>query len=81
MRLKQCYQKSREENWIQDDEIFRKLIEKSCEYLEDKQKVFVDKYKVNEHDRWGWYKDTGTLVFTHEGQPQVEAEIHFSGSY
>ena len=38
-------------------------------------------YKINEHERWDWEQETGTIIFSHEGKPQVEAEIHFSGSF
>ena len=41
----------------------------------------MEKYKINNHKRWDWYQEEGTLVFSHENKPQVEAEIHFSGTF
>lgn len=77
----QCYEDIREKNWLQDDEVFHDLIRSSFKYLESKQKKFLNKYKAGEHERWDWYQETGKLVFSHGGKPQVEAEIHFSGSF
>ena len=76
-----CYEDTRERNWRQNDETFHDIICSSFNYLEEKQKGFLEKYKANDHERWDWYQETGTLVFSHEGKPQVEAEIHFSGSF
>lgn len=76
-----CYEDIREKNWKQEEEVFHDLIRSSFSYLEPKQKIFLDKYKLGEHERWDWYQETGKLVFAHDGKPQVEADIHFSGSY
>ncbi|MCW9030915.1 MAG: hypothetical protein OQK58_05455, partial [Gammaproteobacteria bacterium] len=76
-----CYEDTRERNWLQDDEVFHELISSSFQYMEEKQNGFIEKYKANDHERWDWYQETGTLVFSHDGEPQVEAEIHFSGSF
>ena len=76
-----CYEDTREKNWLENDETFHEFISSSFHYLEEKQKGFLEKYKANDHERWDWYQETGTLVFSHEGKPQVEAEIHFSGSF
>ncbi len=76
-----CYENIRERNWVQDDEVFHDLICSSFRYLESKQEGFLKKYKAGEHDRWDWYQETGKLIFTHDGKPQVEADIHFSGTF
>ncbi len=76
-----CYEHTREKNWIQNDEVFSSLISASIHYLEERQKDFLEKYKVNDHERWDWDQESGALVFSHGGKPQVEAEIHFSGSF
>jgi hypothetical protein len=76
-----CYENIRERNWVQDDETFHDLIRSSFRYLESKQEGFLKKYKAGEHDRWDWYQETGKLIFTHDGKPQVEADIHFSGTF
>jgi len=77
----QCYDEIRERNWIQDDEIFHDLVTSSFSFIEQRHKDFLAKYKVGEYERWDWYQESGTLVFSHNGQPQVEADIHFSGTY
>ena len=76
-----CYLDVREKNWNQDDEVFHDLICSSFRYLEEKQISFMDKYKADQHERWDWYQETGKLIFTHDGKPQVEADVHFSGSF
>lgn len=76
-----CYEGVRERNWLQDEEVLHDLICSSFKYIETKQKKFLSKYKAGEHDRWDWYQETGKLVFSHEGEPQVEADIHFSGTF
>jgi len=76
-----CYENIREKNWIQDDEKYHKLIKSSFSYLQAKQERFLEKYKVDEHDRWDWDQGTGKLIFTDAGIPQVEADFHFSGSF
>lgn len=76
-----CYEDTRERNWLQNDEAFHDLISSSFKYLEGKQKSFLEKFKINDYERWDWYQETATLVFSHQGKPQVEAEIHFSGSF
>ena len=77
----QCYEDTRERNWLQDDQVFHELISSDFRYLEKIQKEFLEKYKVNDHERWDWYQDTGKLVFTHNGVKQVEADVHFSGTF
>src|SRR3990167_8563773 len=76
-----CYENIREKNWLQNDEVFHELIRSSFEYIEPKQKHFLEKYKVGEHERWDWYQEAGKLIFTHKGEPQVEADVHFSGTF
>ena len=75
-----CYEECRERNWIQDDDSYHDLISSSFQYLQDKQDVFAKTFRINHHERWDWYQETGLLIFSHEGKPQVEAKIDFSGS-
>ena len=75
-----CYQDLRRSNWIEDQELWQSLVEKSCEYLNEKQTSFLEVYKIDEHERWDWDQETGKLIFSHAGTPQVEADIAFSGS-
>ena len=76
-----CYEEIRERSWIQDDDAFHDLISSSFQYLEKRQEEFLDKYRINNHERWDWDQETGKLVFSHEGVPQIEADIHFSGTF
>jgi hypothetical protein len=77
----QCYEEIRERNWIQDDDAFHELVTSSFSFIEPKQEAFLSKYKVGEHERWDWYQETAKLIFSDNGEPQVEADIHFAGSY
>ena len=76
-----CYEEARERNWLQNDDLLHDLIESSCRYLEEKQKAFVQNYKLDDYDRWDWSQDTGKLIFSKDGRPMVEADIQFAGSY
>jgi len=75
-----CYEISRERNWIQDDDKYSELVTSSIEYLEEKQNEFINKYKINEHPRWDVDQESGKLIFSKEGDPQVEAEIQYVGT-
>ena len=75
-----CYEDLRERNWIQNNDEFHEFICSGFDYLKKRQSTFLDKFKINDHERWDWHQDTGKLIFTHDGVPQVEAEISFSGS-
>lgn len=77
----QCYEEARARNWIQDDDVFHDLVTTSFSFIEPRQKEFIANYKADEHERWDWSQDTASLIFSHEGKPQVEAEIQFSGTY
>jgi hypothetical protein len=77
----QCYEIARDRNWLEDSDTLDNLICSSFEYADEKQSSFIEKFKVNDHERWDWYQETGKLIFTHDGKPQVEADIHFSGSF
>lgn len=76
-----CYEGIRERNWIQNNEVFHDLVKSSFGFIEPRHKDFLSKYKASEHERWDWYQETGKLVFSHNRKPQVEADIHFSGTY
>lgn len=75
-----CYLDIRKRNWIQDDDAVSNLIQDSFFYLNEKQKTLTEEFKINDHERWDWYQDSGLLIFSHEGKQQVEAEISFTGS-
>lgn len=76
-----CYEGTRSKNWLENNDVLHELICSSFNYLEGKQKEFLKKFKVGDHERWDWYQETGKLIFTHDDKPQVEADIHFSGSF
>lgn len=75
-----CYCEIRAKNWIQDDEAFGSLVSNGFEYLKSAQKTFMEQYRIEDHDRWDWYQDTGKLVFSHQSKPIVECDIDFVGT-
>ncbi|MFC6755180.1 DUF6882 domain-containing protein, partial [Halorubrum tibetense] len=77
----QCYEDIRDRNWVQGDSIFHELVKTSISFIEPRHKEFLTKYQIDSHERWDWYQETAKLVFSHNGEPQVEADIHFSGTY
>lgn len=77
----QCYCEIREKNWVQDNESLHDLICSSFEYLKEKQDAFMSSYRVGEHARWDWYQETGKLIFSHDGEPVVECDIDFVGTF
>jgi len=76
-----CYENIRERNWLEDEGAIQALIASANDFLNEKQESFTKQFKADEHERWDWYQETGKLVFSHDGKPQVEADIHFVGSY
>lgn len=76
-----CYCEIRAKNWNQDDEAFGNLVSNSFEHLKAVQKAFMEKYRIEDHERWDWYQDTGKLVFSHHNNPIVECEIDFVGTF
>ena len=76
-----CYEGIRERNWLQDENVFHELAKSSFSFIEPRHKEFLAKYKAGEHERWDWHQETAKLVVSHDGKPQVEADIHFSGTY
>lgn len=76
-----CYEDVRERNWIQDQGVYHNMVRNSFSFIEPRHKEFISKYNAGKHERWDWYQDTAKLVFSHEGVPQVEADIQFSGTY
>jgi hypothetical protein len=41
----------------------------------------METYGIGEHERWDWYQETATLVFSNGGKPVVECDIDFVGSF
>lgn len=75
-----CYEISRARNWSQDDDKYTELLTSSIEYLEEKQDEFIRKFKIDEHPRWDVDQESGKLIFSNEGVPQVEADIQYVGT-
>lgn len=76
-----CYEDIRDRNWVQDDEVYHDLVTDCFAFIEPLHKDFLDKYNVGNYERWDWDQETGKLIFSNNGIPELEAEIHFSGSY
>ncbi len=77
----ECYRQIREKNWKQDEQSFADLIESSIDYFHEVQGHFVEEFKVGNHERWDWYQETGKLVFSHGGEPVLECNIDFAGTF
>jgi hypothetical protein len=77
----QCYEAIRDSNWIQDDEVLADLIQSGFDFIAPRHKEFLSAYKIDDHERWDWDQKTAKLIFSHNGEPQVEADIQFSGTY
>lgn len=80
MLCSHCYEKLREDNWIQDDEGYEDLAASGFEYLQARQSELMDEFRIDQHERWDWDQTSGKIVFSHQGVPQVDADIHFVGS-
>jgi len=76
-----CYENTRARNWLEDENVLHELIISGNKFLNERQESFAKQFKADEHERWDWYQETGKLVFSHDDKPQVEADIHFVGSY
>ncbi len=76
-----CYEGIRLRNWIENNTKFEEIIDKSYEYIQEKQKKLIEEYKIDTYERWDWDQDTGLLIFSHDGKPIVEAKIDFSGTF
>ena len=75
-----CYELIRSNNWKQDNKAWDDLVTSACVSHSEKQDKFLADFAIGDHDRWDRDQDTGVLVFSNEGQPQVEAEFHVAGS-
>jgi hypothetical protein len=76
-----CYLKVRLLNWPRSTHTnLAKLVQRSTEYLRDKQEILTSEYHINDHERFDWYQESGQLVFSNRGVPGVVADIQFVGS-
>ena len=76
-----CYLRARLLNWptqsVAETEL---LIERALSYLEPRQALLCEKYRLDDHKRYDWDQDTGQLIFSNAGSPAVVADIQFVGS-
>lgn len=75
-----CYCSIRAKNWLQDEEALSHLIGDSFDYLQAMQDTFMKAYNIGDCERWDWDQEMGTLIFSHEGKPTVECDVHFVGT-
>jgi hypothetical protein len=75
-----CYERTRESNWLQNAAAYTRLVEQAVADLDAKQGQLQARYRIGEHERYDWHQETGQLVFSHDGQLQVVADIQFVGS-
>ncbi|MEI8644367.1 hypothetical protein P4S60_01640 [Pseudoalteromonas sp. Hal040] len=76
-----CYEDIRERNWVQNDDIYHELVTDSFSFIEPKHNDFLDNFNVGNHERWDWHQETGKIIFSNKGVQEVEASIHFAGSF
>ena len=60
---------------------WEQLIDKSYEYLYDRQEALDADYNLGAHDRWGIDQDTGTLTLSIGDAPLVVADIAIVGTF
>jgi hypothetical protein len=75
-----CYETVRERAWPHE-EAFDRLVEEATEYLEARQSELETVYRLSSIERYDWNQDSGQLVLSQGGTPQVVAEIQFVGSH
>lgn len=75
-----CYEDLRERNWMENAEEFDRLLDEAIPFLEERQARLREEFKISSYERYDWDQDTGRLVFSHGGRPQVIADIVFVGS-
>ncbi|NMY43327.1 hypothetical protein HBN76_18590 [Pseudomonas sp. WS 5013] len=76
-----CYCEIRARNWRQDEDALVELISDSFDYLQARQADFMQTYGIGDYQRWDWYQENATLVFSNNGQPVLECAIDFVGSF
>ena len=62
-------------------ERWSELLSTSIDYLEARQQACVDEYQLTQYEDYFWDQEKGTIVFSTNDVPLVEATIQFVGSY
>jgi hypothetical protein len=57
------------------------LIENSYRYAEDRQAELEKDFDISKQERFDFNEETGTLIFSNDGEPALIAEVQFVGSY
>ena len=75
------YDRARVSNWRQDHQAFGELMDEAVGYLRSRQAEIEKRFRLDEHPRWDWERDTGELVFSNAGKARVVADCQAVGSY
>ena len=60
---------------------WKDLLGQSIEYLDSRQEWCKREFRLSEYERYFWDQENGTIVFSDEGIPKVEATIQFVGTF
>ena len=76
-----CYDQARSRNWSSvDTDAFERLLCDATPYLECVQTRTMKEFCISKYERYDWDQETAKLIFSHEGQQRVVADITFVGS-
>jgi hypothetical protein len=56
------------------------LVERAVSYLKERQERALLDYKIGSYERYDCHQETGQLIFSSSGRPQVIADIVWAGS-
>jgi hypothetical protein len=77
----ECYTTACARNWLEDSDAYASVIDECVERLQIAQTSLIEEYRLNDWERWDWEMEPAELVFSHEGERQVTANVVFIGSY
>lgn len=63
-----------------DPRTHRGVVERAIDLVKPRQDALCDEFRLDDHKRWDWHQDSGTLVFSNDGRPAVIADMQFVGS-
>jgi hypothetical protein len=75
-----CYESLRADNWPDDEAAFEELLARALPFLQERQEQLIEQHQLGEYERFDWNQDSGQLIFSNGGVPQVTADVLFVGS-
>ena len=76
-----CFGLIRDKNWIEDQAAYDELLVAGTTYLNEKQDIFRETFRIGEFERYDYDQGTGQLVFSNAGKSGVICEVAFVGSF